>query len=381
MKLTGLRRAPTQVDVVVVGRGLPALTTALELARRGASVSVVEDVASGERAPELGLVLLGPGRPYLTVAKAIGRPAAQLLWAAGCENHLRLKAFLDQQARACGYAARGSFLLARDRAHAEDLAESEDMLRDDGFPGEFLDHYMIETRFDVSGFAGAYWAAEDAEVDPLELAAAVQQAARDARVAFPTARARAFRAEASGVVVTLDEGALSGAAAVLATDGPAAGLLPELAPLLRPQALERVSLSPLAGATLPSALRTADGRIAWQSDGAMVVLAETSARPPGSGGDLLVDFASRLPLESGSARVQQDAGEVSIDGLPVVGRLPGRPLAVACGFSRLSPGLAFAAARWVADALLRGHRPDAGRAAPDADAARARTFERSSGSQ
>jgi glycine/D-amino acid oxidase-like deaminating enzyme len=357
MKLTGLRRAPTQVDVVVVGRGLPALTTALELARRGASVSVVEDAAPGERAPELGLVLLGPGRPYVSVAKAIGRPAAQLLWAAGCENHLRLKAFLDQAAQPCGYLARGSFLLARERRHAEDLAESEDMLRDDGFPGEFLDHYMIETRFDVSGFAGAYWAAEDAEIDPLGLAAALRQAARDARVAFPTARARSLRAEAAGVVVTLDKGALRGAAAVVATDGPAAGLLPELAPLLRSQALERVSLSPLAGATLPAALRTADGRIAWQSSGPSFLLAETAARPPEARGDLLVDFASHLPFETASSPVHQDAGEVAIDGVPVVGRLPGRPLAVACGFSRLSPGLAFAAARWVADALLRGTDP------------------------
>jgi len=357
MKLTGLRRAPAQVDFVVVGRGLPSLVTALELARRGASVSVVEDSASGERAPELGLMLLGPGRPYLTVANAIGRPAAQLLWAAGCENHLRLKAFLEQAARPCGYVARGSFLLARDRCHAEDLAESEDMLRDDGFPGEFLDHYMIETRFDVTGFPGAYWAAEDAEIDPLELASVVRQAAREARVAFPTARARALRADAAGVVVSLEQGSLRGAAAVVATDGPAAGLLPELAPLLRPQALGRLSLSPLAGATLPGALRTADGRIAWQSSGASVLLAETGARPHGSDADLLLDFASRLPLEAASARVQEDAGEVSLDGLPVVGRLPGRPLAVACGFSRLSPGLAFAAARWVADALLRGTDP------------------------
>jgi glycine/D-amino acid oxidase-like deaminating enzyme len=357
MKLTGLRRAPAQVDAVVLGRGLPALATALELARRGASVAVVQDVPSAERAPDLGLMLLGPGRPYLAIARAIGRPAAQLLWAAGCENHLRLKAFLDQAARPCGYVARGSFLLARDRRDAEDLAESEDMLRDDGFPGEFLDHYMIETRFDVTGFPGAYWAAEDAEVDPLELAAAVEQAARDARVAFPPTRARALRAEAAGVVVTLEKGSLRGASAVVATDGPAAGLLPELAPLLRPQALGRVSLAPLAGATLPGALRTADGRIAWQSNGATVLLAETGARTPGSGGNLLVDFASRLPFEAGSPRLQEDAGEVSIDGLPVVGRLPGRPLAVACGFSRLSPGLAFAAARWVADALLRGTDP------------------------
>jgi glycine/D-amino acid oxidase-like deaminating enzyme len=357
MKLTGLRRAPTQVDVVVVGRGLPALATALELARRGASVSVVEDAATGAGAPQLGLVLLGPGRPYLNVARAIGRPAAQLLWAAGCESHLRLKAFLEQAAQPCGYVARGSFLLARDRAHAEDLAESEDMLRDDGFPGEFLDHYMIETRFDVSGFAGAYWAAEDAEIDLLELAATLRQAASDARVAFPDARARGLRVEASGVVVTLDKGALRGAAAVVATDGPAAGLLPELAPLLRSQALERVSLAPLAGATLPAALRTADGRIAWQSNAGTVLLAETGARPQGSGGELLVDFASRLPFETRPFPLQEDAGEVSIDGLPVVGRLPGRPLAVACGFSSLSPGLAFGAARWVADALLRGTDP------------------------
>jgi glycine/D-amino acid oxidase-like deaminating enzyme len=64
-----------------------------------------------------------------------------------------------------------------------------------------------------------------------------------------------------------------------------------------------------------------------------------------------------LPLDVGSGRVEEHAGEVSVDGLPVIGRLPGRPLAVACGFARLSPGLAFAAARWVADALLRGTDP------------------------
>jgi len=357
LRLTGLRRAPAQVDVAVVGGGLPSLATALELARRGASVAVVQDAVSAERAPDLGLMLLGPGRPYAAVARAIGRPAAQLLWAAGCENHLRIKAFLDQASRPCGYVARGSFLLARDRRDAEDLAESEDMLRDDGFPGEFLDHYMLETRFDVTGFPGAYWAAEDAEFDPLELAAAVGQAARDAKVAFPTARARALRPAASGVVVELEKGWLRSAAAVVATDGPAAGLVPELAPLLRPQFVARLSLSALAGAALPGALRTADGRIAWQATGASFLLAETGVGPPGAGEGLLTEFAARLPFDAGSARMQQEAGEVSVDGLPVVGRLPGPPLAVACGFARLSPGLAFAAARWVADALLRGTDP------------------------
>jgi len=345
------------VDVAVVGRGLPALATALELARRGASVAVVQDAASAGRAPDLGLMLLGPGRPYQAVARAIGRPAAQLLWAAGCENHLRVKAFLDQAARPCGYRARGSFLLARDRRGAEALEESEDMLRDDGFRGEFLDHYMLETRFDVSGFPGAYWAAEDAELDPLELEATFGQAAREVKVAFPRARVRALRPAASGVVVELEKESLRCAAAVVATDASAAGLVPELAPLLRPQALSRLSLSTLAGATLPGAVRTADGRIAWQATGASFLLAETGPRPPGAEEEPIAEFATRLPFNIASARAHEEAGELSVDGFPVVGRLPGRPLAVACGFARLSPGLAFAAARWVADALLRGTDP------------------------
>jgi glycine/D-amino acid oxidase-like deaminating enzyme len=343
--------------VLVVGSGLPPLVTALELARRGARVALVGHGTDRPQVPGLGLALLGPGRPYLSVARAIGRPAAQLVWAAGCENHLRLKAFVDQAGRSCGYSARGSFLLARDRREAEELAESEDMLRDDGFPGEFLDHYMLETRFDVSGFPAAYWAAEDAELDALELAAVAGQAAREARVELTGGRALALRPEAGGVVVELEAGLLRGAAAVVATDGPAAGLVPELAPLLPPGTTTRLALSPLAGAALPSALRTADGRIAWQSSGGSFLLAESGPGRTEAGQENLRDFATRLPFDLGRASWSEDALELSLDGLPLVGRLPGRPLAVACGFSGSSLGLAFAAARWVADALLRGNDP------------------------
>ncbi len=350
------RRAAAEADVAVVGSGLPSRLTALELGRRGASVVVLGHAAE-RPARGLGLVLLGPGRPYLSVANAIGRGAAQIVWAAGCENHLRAKAFMGQAARDIGYEARGSFLLARDRAQAEALAESEDMLRDDGFPGEFLDHYMLETRFDLSGFPGAYWAAEDADLDAQRLLAAVEQAARAAGVVFRPGRARALRADASGVKVELEKGSLRAAAAVVATDAPAAGLVPELAPLLRPSGSARMSLSTLAGATLPSVMRTADGRIACQTNASTVGLAEIGPRTSDESADRLTDFATRLPLDLGSARHLQEAGEVGVDGLPVVGRLPGRPLGVACGFGPLAPGFAFAAARWVADALLRGTDP------------------------
>ena len=357
MKVPGFRHrsAPLEADVAVVGSGLPALAAAVELSRRGERVALVGP-ASAEQPRGLGLALLGPGRPYTRVARALGRSGARLVWAAGCENHLRLRAFVDEARRNCGYVLRGSFLLAADRAEAAELAESEDMLRDDGFPGEFLDHYMLETRFDLSGFPGAYWAAEDAEVDVALLLGALDATARSTGIAFVPGAVRAVLAEASSVSVEAEGGAVRAGAGLVATDGAAGGLLPELRPLLRAAAPGRLRTAPLAGAVLPTAVRTADGRVAWQGGEGTILLCRTGPaeeRFP----DRLEAFATRIPVDLASARRWDEAGEVSADGLPLVGRLPGRPLAVACGFGAFSPGFAFAVARWVTDALVTGTDP------------------------
>jgi glycine/D-amino acid oxidase-like deaminating enzyme len=338
--------------VAVVGSGLPALATALEIARRGSSVTVVGSPPA-VAARGLGLVLLGLGRPYSVVARELGRSAAQLLWAAGCENHLRLRALLEETGKACDYRPRGSFLLGGSRAEAEQLAESEDMLRDDGFRGEFLDHYMLETRFDVSGFPGAYWAAEDAEIDVPLLLEAVASAAQAAGVGFGPGSVRGLEVEPTGIVVDTDQGPVRGGGAVVA--GPsAAALLPELGPLLRPVAPQRLRAALPPGPALPTAGRTADGRHAWQTLDDRIVLAETGlgdepAREPAM--DLSV-LAARFHVDATGAERWEESDEASADGWPVVGRLAERPVAVTGGFSAFAPSLAFAAARWVADALL-----------------------------
>ncbi len=352
----GRRRPPLGADVAVVGAGLPALAAALELSRRQVRVAVLGSDPPGQAARGLGLASLGPGRPYARMAAALGRAEACLVWAAGCENHLRLRAFLEAAGRDCGYAPRGSFLLALDRAEAAELAESEDMLRDDGFPGEFLDHYMLETRFDLSGFPGAYWAAEDAEVDGQLLLEALGERARAAGIPFVPGPVRAIVAETASLSVETEDTVVRAGAGLVATDGAAAGLLPELQPLLLPAAPGRLRAALLGGASLPSAARTADGCFAWRcSEGAVLLSGTGPAAEPSP--DRLLAFAQRIPVEIASARRWEETGEATTDGLPLVGRLPGRPLAVSCGFGALSAGLAFAASRWVADALLTGTDP------------------------
>lgn len=352
-----LARRSTAEAVAVVGSGLPAAAAALELARRGARVVILGP--PGEQRRGLGLALLGPGRPYSEICRRMGRSAARLVWAAGCENHLRIRAFLDETRRDCGYAPRGSFLLAESRAEAAELAESEDMLREDGFPGEFLDHYMLETRFDLSGFPGAYWAAEDAEVDAAGLLRAMVDGARAAGASFEPGRVRAVEDRAGGVSVELDDRVLRVGRALVAADDAVGDLVPGLGPLLRPAARGRLLTAPLRGATLPTAARTANGAFAWQGRDREILLAEVGPALSGAP-DALEAFAARIPVDAAGSRRWEERVDVAADGLPLVGRPGGGPVAVACGFGALPAGLSFAAARWVADALLSGNDPTPG---------------------
>jgi glycine/D-amino acid oxidase-like deaminating enzyme len=348
-------------DVAVVGSGLPAPVVALELARRQCRVTLIGTAGTGaEERAGLGLVLLGPGRPYEQVVSALGRDRARAVWSAGRENQERLRGFLAQSRRDCGYQARGSFLFGADREEAVALANSEDMLRDDDFAGEFLDHYMLETHFDVSGFAGGYWAADDAELDVSDLEATVAAAARAEGVVFRPVRARRLEVEGSGVVVETDEGRVRARSAVVATDALVSALLPDLRPRPGPGASDRRRFAPEPGASLPSAARTADGRLAWQEQAGRIALAATGPAPPGEElqpGARLEAMAARLHATPGSGQGWAESTEVSADGLPIVGAVEGRPLAVACGFGPLAASLVFAAARWVADAILEGRDP------------------------
>jgi glycine/D-amino acid oxidase-like deaminating enzyme len=350
------RRRDAAADVAVVGSGLPALAVAVELAGRGRRVAVVGAGASRG----LGLALLGPSRPFDRVAATLGREEARVLWSAGRENLGRLRSFLEALGHSCGFEERGSFLLAADRKEAEWLAESEDRLRDDGFSGEFLDHYMLETRFDLSGFAAAYWAAEGAEVDATTLGRALGEVARRKGALFHRGAVRGLDVGPQLVGVETEDGTIRAAQAVLATDGTASERLPELRALLQPALGGRLRVVPVTGASLPAAARTADGHVAWHLTPSGLTLAATGPAPGdggGDGSDRLEPLAARLHGRPGSAHRWKEEGEVASDGLPIVGVLAPGSVAVAVGFGATVPSFAFVAGRWIADALLSGRDP------------------------
>jgi len=68
-------------------------------------------------------------------------------------------------------------------------------------------------------------------------------------------------------------------------------------------------------------------------------------------------MADRLARVPGSEVAWEATVGASVDGLPVIGLVPGRPLAVAVGLGTLAGSYAFVAARWLAEAIASGRDP------------------------
>ena len=347
-----------EADVIVLGAGIAGAAIALEIAARGRRVALVA-MREDALAPGLGHALVGPGVPYLTAMERLGRDNARLVWESLRESGDRLRLFVDGLRGGCDYRRNGGFLLAADRAEGLRLADSEDLLREDGFPGEFLDHYMLEARFDVTGFAGAYWAADDAELDSARLLVALLAAA--------AAEGAAVRPAASGVTLAVDDGFVLAASADTSVRAPWAvvaaeqGLGPvvgSLAERVRPVAVHGLTLRRLPGAASPSPAITADGALAWQVLGDRLILTgrgQASSEAPEIAG--LDAMARRLACAPGSGVPWEAAVGATADGLPMIGLVPERPLAVAVGFGTQAPSYAFLAARWIAEAITSGRDP------------------------
>jgi len=351
-----------RADLIVLGAGLTGCLAAWELARRGRRPLVLEAarIGSGATALDLGHVPTGPRLLYVDAIRRWGREAAREAWEIQRENHDRLRELLAALGDDCGYEGRGGFVLAEDRAEAEALAASEDALREDGFSGEFLDHYMLESRFGVRGFPGAYWCAEDAELDPRRLVAALAAAAQREGAVFREGNAAAaLESSPSGVAAATEGGRVEAAAAFVALEANTAGLVPFLKGRVTSLPAQWIDADE-ATLPLPSPARTCGGQFAWRTTTAGVRVAHFGGAVTGPPADeRLEDFVLRhfAPASIRSGPRGSGVAGKSGDGFPFVGPVPGLNGVVACGYGTFGLGWAVLAAHWAVEALVSGRDP------------------------
>lgn len=334
-------------DVVVVGGGVVGLWIAFRTAQRGATVTVV-DPAPGRGASRTAAGMLAPVTEYgygedalltLNLAAAVGYPAAvsDLTEAAGAD---------------LGYRACGAIEVAWDSADLAGLRQLDARRASLGLSTRLLDRRDLR-RLEpglAPGLPGGVLAADDHQVDPRRMTAALLRALEASSVQVVEATVTELVQTAGRVtgVVTDNGGRLPAAAVVLAA-GAASGRLPGL-----PQAV-RVPIRPVKGQTLrlrtrePVLERMVRGRVRGvpvyivpRADGEIVVGASSEEAgfddKPRTGAvhDLLRDATLLVPGLAETEWVEVSTGlrPGTPDNGPVVGWSDVEGLLVATGHYR-----------------------------------------------
>ena len=126
-------RLPERADVLVIGGGITGVSLLHHLGKRGIDAVLVErhHIASGASGRNAGFLLAGVADSYAEAVRIFGRSRARDIWNMTVENHIEeIEAISGQEV---GHRRNGSAILASGEQEAEQLAESAQLLTEDGF--------------------------------------------------------------------------------------------------------------------------------------------------------------------------------------------------------------------------------------------------------
>lgn len=226
------RQLPDAADVVVVGGGLTGIAAARQLARQGASVTVLEAETLGWGASTRNGGIVHPGYKWgpKTLIARYGDETGRALYAESLAGYERVKALIAEEAIDCSFEERGHVELAYAPSHVAGLEEERESLALVGVDAGVIGRDRIREEIGTDAYFGALVFERSGGLHPgrffVGLAEAAARAGADLHEGV---RARAVRAQADGrVVVETDRGAIIARDVVIATNGYTDGAVPAL---------------------------------------------------------------------------------------------------------------------------------------------------------
>jgi len=227
---------PTAVDVAVVGAGFTGLSAALALAKRGASVVVLERhlVGWGASSRNGGMVLTGLKQPVEALLAKFDVARARLLFDASIASIDCVERIVREESIECDFARCGHLEVACKRSHLEGFRRSADVLsRTFGHHVAVLDKPGLADEIATDAYHGGLVDDASAGVNPARLARGLADAAikHGASIAEGTDVERIERSAAGGsraFALTTSRGALRAGQVFIATGAYTGSLTPAL---------------------------------------------------------------------------------------------------------------------------------------------------------
>jgi glycine/D-amino acid oxidase-like deaminating enzyme len=226
------RPLPDSADVVVVGGGYTGITAARELARRGASVTLIEAETLGFGGSTRNGGIVHPGYKWgpRELIERYGPETGRDLFNETLEAYALVKRLIADETIDCEFRECGYLDLAYAPSHAADLVAAAETLTSFGVEASFVPRERLRNEIGSDVYFGGLLVPSSGLLHPGKyfggLTAAADRAGADLHEGV---RAKTIRRQADGrLVVETDRGAILAKDVVVGTNGYTDGLVPSL---------------------------------------------------------------------------------------------------------------------------------------------------------
>lgn len=258
-----LLKGSMKADVAIVGAGYSGLSCALELAKKGLKVVVLEanTVGYGGSGRNVGLVNAGLWMPPDEVEKTIGKEAADVLYHALAQAPDLVFSLIKENQIKCEATRNGTLHAAVGKSGLRQLESRYLQLNSRSAPVELLDQKAAQSRIGSDCFSAALFDPRAGTIQPLSYVLGLAKAAMgfSAQI-FEHTQVLSINGEANGYHLMCSSGAKVVAdKVVLATNAYSEHIFPELKASFVPIQYSQFASQPLADDVLAQILPGKEG--------------------------------------------------------------------------------------------------------------------------